>query len=380
MYHILCVEDEPDFREDIADFLRMQNYEIVEAGSGEQALQLLQAGLRPDLILCDIIMPDMDGHDLLRAMRRLDGDRQLTPFVFLSALSDKETLLQGKYWGCDEYLTKPIDFDVLLATVRGRIERQRAADYMRESVRQGLNSRFQHFLSEEMYMPFAELAHSCTQLCEALPDDAGMALIDKAGRMRQRSQTHAMRARKLSELMSHTPLHPGPSQHRADDCSAFATQIALRVFGAEARHQLHMDAQGAMPNLPLREVTLAMSMLIEAAHTRSRQQMHGLAMRREGEGLTIEIADRAGDLKDEDYSYVALAESTDLNALTGAMKGRVLAIMYAERLAMALGGSLSLKIIDRDYTVIRLQLPEMQADAQMGSYTDKNLAIENHYH
>jgi len=126
---ILCVEDETQLRRDIADELIEAGYDVIEAGNGEEALALL-TGARPDLVLCDISMPGLSGHDVLAALRDTVADHAEMPFVFLSALADPRQIVEGKRLGADDYLVKPIDYDLLLATVDARlrqIERIRLA-------------------------------------------------------------------------------------------------------------------------------------------------------------------------------------------------------------------------------------------------------------
>jgi len=117
---VLCIEDEPDLRRDIADELSEAGYEVVEAQDGLQALDLLETS-SPDLILCDISMPGLNGYDVLNAVRKAEKHHAETPFVFLSALGDPRAVIEGKRLGADDYLVKPIDFDLLLATVEARL-------------------------------------------------------------------------------------------------------------------------------------------------------------------------------------------------------------------------------------------------------------------
>lgn len=121
MARILCIEDEADIREDITEELRDSGFETVEAANGREGLEVLQRD-QPDLVLCDISMPVMDGYQLLTELREHHPDLAEVPFLFLSALSDREHVISGKSLGADDYLTKPIDFDVLLATVKARLQ------------------------------------------------------------------------------------------------------------------------------------------------------------------------------------------------------------------------------------------------------------------
>lgn len=117
---ILCVEDEESLRRDIADELAEAGYAVVEARNGEEALDLLRT-IRPDLILCDISMPGLNGYDILNAVQAKGSAQADIPFVFLSALGDPREIVEGKRLGADDYLVKPIDYDLLLVTVHARL-------------------------------------------------------------------------------------------------------------------------------------------------------------------------------------------------------------------------------------------------------------------
>lgn len=117
---ILCVEDETDLLRDITEELSEAGYQALAAADGDTALTLLQAR-RPDLILCDISMPGRDGFEVLAAVQAKGADYANIPFVFLTALSDPREVVAGKRLGADDYLVKPIDYDLLLATVDARL-------------------------------------------------------------------------------------------------------------------------------------------------------------------------------------------------------------------------------------------------------------------
>lgn len=121
---ILCVEDEPDLLRDIAEELRDAGCTALTAGNGKEALEQIR-GTRPDLILCDISMPGLDGFGLLRAVQVMPPDYAGIPFVFLTALSDPREVIEGKRLGADDYLVKPIDYDLLLATIEARLRQVR---------------------------------------------------------------------------------------------------------------------------------------------------------------------------------------------------------------------------------------------------------------
>lgn len=120
MSRILCIEDEDALREDIVEELRDTGYEALEAANGRAGLAVI-LDQRPDLVLCDVNMPDMNGYELLTTLRDDHPECDDIPFVFLSALADRRHIIAGKRLGADDYLTKPVDFELLLATVHSRL-------------------------------------------------------------------------------------------------------------------------------------------------------------------------------------------------------------------------------------------------------------------
>ncbi|MDA7947928.1 MAG: response regulator [Hyphomicrobiaceae bacterium] len=132
---ILVVDDEALLREDIVEELEDEGYRVLEAGDGHEGLkQILQH--RPDLVVCDITMPRKNGYELLKEVRGDHGISAEMPFIFLSALADKQHVVAGLKLGADNYLTKPVDFDVLRIKVKACL---RQVDRIRTTVMTGPN-------------------------------------------------------------------------------------------------------------------------------------------------------------------------------------------------------------------------------------------------
>ena len=117
---ILCVEDERLLLQDIVDELEIAGYRALGAKDGQEALGLIDRQ-RPDLILCDISMPRLDGYGFLETLRETRPDMADVPLVFLTALGGRDHVMSGKRAGADDYLVKPVDFDLMLATIESRL-------------------------------------------------------------------------------------------------------------------------------------------------------------------------------------------------------------------------------------------------------------------
>jgi len=118
---ILVIEDDRLILETTSDFLATSGYEVLKAANGGEGISLAKVQ-SPDLILCDILMPGIDGHEVYRILHN-DITTADIPFIFLSSLSDKQDIRLGMQMGADDYVTKPADPAELLKTVETRLEK-----------------------------------------------------------------------------------------------------------------------------------------------------------------------------------------------------------------------------------------------------------------
>ena len=125
MAKILVLEDEDDLREIIDEELTEFGHSAVAFSRGQEALDYL-TGENVDLILSDITMPQMTGYQFFRNLREQLPQHTQTPFIFMTALSDRENEIKGLRLGVDDYITKPIDYDLMLLRVEGHLRRRQA--------------------------------------------------------------------------------------------------------------------------------------------------------------------------------------------------------------------------------------------------------------
>ena len=121
MKKILVIEDEPEMRRNLTTILRMENYQAVPAAGGRIGIELAKKQ-QPDLILCDVMMPEIDGYGVIAALRA-DTETVTIPFIFLTAKGEKPDIRAGMNLGADDYLIKPVAKPDLLAAIRSRLER-----------------------------------------------------------------------------------------------------------------------------------------------------------------------------------------------------------------------------------------------------------------
>lgn len=130
-HKIIVIDDEDDYRAMITKTLKMMGYDTIEAANGLEGLAAVKMH-HPDLVLCDINMPKMDGHTLLRKLKE-DPDYASIPFIFLTGNTTKSDMRKGMQLGADDYLTKPFTSEELVTAIETRLIRKKSLQKYYES-------------------------------------------------------------------------------------------------------------------------------------------------------------------------------------------------------------------------------------------------------
>ena len=125
MTKLLIIEDEVEIRCNLLELLKLEGYSVVGADNGMTGL-IGAMEHTPDLIICDVMMPKLDGYDVLRALRQ-EPKTMGIPFIFLTALTNKSDIRRGMVLGADDYLTKPFTRSEVLSAVESRLQKQAIA-------------------------------------------------------------------------------------------------------------------------------------------------------------------------------------------------------------------------------------------------------------
>ena len=124
MSKILCIEDDGQTAGLLSEALTELGHQTTVARNGQEGLTAILSD-KPDLVICDVRMPEMTGFQLLERLAAAGSDYSDIPFVFLTALGDRDSELMGRRLGADDYLTKPIDFEMLGTVIQNRLRRSR---------------------------------------------------------------------------------------------------------------------------------------------------------------------------------------------------------------------------------------------------------------
>lgn len=149
--YILVVEDHKPLRQALHRILEQEGYHVIAAGNGLEALEALQNN-RCDLIVADIMMPEMDGYALYKAVRAR-SEWMAIPFIFLTAKAEKEDILKGKELGAEDYITKPFSPQELLVAVRARLTRAAQIRQASETEMERLKEQIITVLGHELRTP-----------------------------------------------------------------------------------------------------------------------------------------------------------------------------------------------------------------------------------
>jgi CheY-like chemotaxis protein/CRP-like cAMP-binding protein len=121
MRKVLLIEDDSVLRENTAELLELSDYEVVTASNGKKGVKAAKIYL-PDVIVCDIMMPELDGYGVLEKLSKIESTMHI-PFIFLSAKTEKEDIRKGMNLGADDYLTKPFEEKDLINAIESRLAR-----------------------------------------------------------------------------------------------------------------------------------------------------------------------------------------------------------------------------------------------------------------
>lgn len=154
MKTILVIEDNKEMLENIAEMLELFNYSVIKAPTAQSGVEHAKND-KPDLIVCDIMLPDFDGYRILRMLEENNSTKGI-PFIFLTAKAEKSEVRKGMNLGADDYLTKPFDKTDLINAVEARLKRN---EFLRHTYSRDMNGLMQ-FIGEAKRFQLPELDSS----------------------------------------------------------------------------------------------------------------------------------------------------------------------------------------------------------------------------
>lgn len=157
MKKILIVEDNKDVRENTADILRLEGYNVATAENGKVGVDAARK-LLPDVIICDIMMPELDGYEVLQALNKSNKTASI-PFIFLTAKTEKIDMRKGMNLGADDYLTKPFTEKELMEAIQSRLKKH---DFLKREFSKSVEGISQFIEAATEYMDLDHLSRDYT--------------------------------------------------------------------------------------------------------------------------------------------------------------------------------------------------------------------------
>jgi DNA-binding response OmpR family regulator len=137
MKSVLVIDDNPDIRDNTAEILELAGYKTFTAENGKVGVEIAQKE-KPDVIVCDIMMPELDGYGVLHLLRKNEGTQHI-PFLFLTAKTERSDFRKGMEMGADDYITKPFEDIELLNAIEVRLKKAEILENTYAASKQGIN-------------------------------------------------------------------------------------------------------------------------------------------------------------------------------------------------------------------------------------------------
>ncbi|MCA1993886.1 MAG: response regulator [Coleofasciculus sp. S288] len=263
MAKILIIEDEENIRENTLEMLEAENFEVIGAANGQQGIELALAA-QPDLIICDIMMPQLDGYGVLSQLRT-NPYTETIPFVFLTAKTAKSDRRKGMAMGADDYLEKPFTRDELLSIVTTQLKKQDVLKRQSEKKLDELRGNLIHSLPHELHTPLNGifgLSRLLIDCYDAMERDEALEMLEEiyasGTRLYRLTQNFLLYAQ--LEITAADPEQVEALRRSGEKSysQAIITEVALQKAKQATREtDLHLELQEVtvrMPELKFRKI------------------------------------------------------------------------------------------------------------------------------
>lgn len=357
---IVVIEDNQDVRNNLSEILQSADYQIFPAENGASGLELIKRE-QPDLILCDIMMPEMDGYDVLRRVRNNQAVAA-TPFVFLTAKTAREDLSKGMELGADDYIMKPFTISELLNRVKTRLTKRKEVLKRSEEKLEELASKIGTPITNELNEPLktilgiGELIMTEHFSMEKNEIVEFVSLIHKAG-LELRSVVGATLGYYEIENLIHDPGHLEElKRHMTKDTESVIKSIAQEEAEQAGRESdlvfSLVPASVFMPETYLQRILV--NLINNAFKFSPRGSMVRVISGVENGHLLITISDEGIGMAEEDVQRIgAYRKFNDEDQVT---KGLGLGLFNAMRLVELFDGSLTFNSNKGVGTIVKIRL------------------------
>ena len=361
MTKILVIEDEEPVRANIVEMLEAEGFEAMEAENGVVGARLARERL-PDLILCDIMMPDLDGYEVLNTLRQ-EAVTAAIPFIFLTARADRSDLRQGMDLGADDYLTKPFTRSEILKAISSRLAKQAAVTQKIQAKLDDLRGSIALALPHELRTPLMGitgyagiLAQECASLQPQEIQEIAQSINQSARRLRSLIQNFLLYAE--LEIAARDPVY-AHALLGDESClvkSAVTGAAIQQAQQAQRRADLSLELEDAAVQMAEQYlVKLAQELLSNAFKFSRAGRPVSVVGRLDGRAYSLSLQDHGRGMTAEQIADVGAY--LQFERKRHEQQGQGLGLSIAKRLAELNGGKLCIESVYGQQTTVRVVLP-----------------------
>ncbi|MEP7285600.1 MAG: response regulator [Chloroflexota bacterium] len=361
MIKILAIEDDTIILENIIEIFKYEKFDVRGATNGKEGLKLA-IDFMPDLIVCDVSMPDLSGYDVLAELRT-KPDMMTIPFIFLTAKTSRFDIRKGMNLGADDYLTKPFTAPELLAAVRLRLEKRSAISAAYDRQLNSLRQSIIFSLPHEFRTPLFGILGFAT----ILMDECDSAAPEDIYSMAQRIHTAGTRLHKLAEhyllyaqieLIMHDPEQQAQLNEALCDQCASTIEIAALQTAQENERSADLDLKIVDTTLRISDESLAkiVQELVENAFKFSDEgSLVRVTADASGDMFSLSVIDKGHGMTPEEIRQIGAYMQFGRKLYE--QQGTGLGLMIAQKLVEMYGGRLSIESVPEHGTTVTVQLP-----------------------
>jgi len=362
MNKILVIEDEPQVRSNIEEILTWSGFQAVGAPDGLAGVHLAKEEL-PDLILCDVMMPELDGYEVLSRLRQ-DDAMAMIPFIFLTAKADRSHLRQGMEYGADDYLTKPFTPKELLTAIATQLNKQKMAEKRTSAALNQLSSNITRSLPHELLTPlngilgFSQFLledHALMETPEGL--EVVEAIYGSARRLHRLTQNFLLYSD--LELIAADPDRVKALRHGKSQSEIWNIVVEIAVQKAHAANRendLHLDIQNHWVTLSETKLRKVLEELLDNAFKFS---LTGTPVRVVGrfeeDFYHLDIIDYGRGMTAEQIKAIAGCMQFDRSQYE--QQGMGMGLILARRIVELQGGELTIDSLLGQQTTVHVVIP-----------------------
>lgn len=366
MKKILIIEDEPSVRANILELLEAEEFEAIVAENGAIGVQLALSHL-PDLIISDVMMPELDGYGVVQALRQNPLTATI-PFIFLTAKVDRTDLREGMSLGADDYLTKPFRPKELLKAIATRLEKQAAIESQQAQKLNELRNNITHSLPHELRTPLNGIIACADFLLEEYEDLEP----SEVHQMLSDIQTSGKRLHRLIQnflLYAELELVATDSDRikslRSKQTDSVKELIAQRAI-LQAKHHnrekdLHLELQDGNVQIATNRLDKLVEELVDNAFKFSSAGTPVTVTNVvSNHNFTLTVRDKGRGMTTEQIAQVGAYRQFERKLYE--QQGSGLGLTIAKRLSELHAGTLCIESVSDQYTTVFVTLPRVDSE------------------